>query len=614
MKAKFISPLFFFSFFLLISGHFLHSTPRFLNPKEAEKNGLRYPKLKPGSFRNDGQAGHGAVSKASVFGTAMEARIPTSLPSGSVLINLVIVPVQFSDSNLTINVTDISNLFFGPAYSTVSNYYEVQSHGKFRFSGQVVPPITLPGTRASFAADTETYARFATNAAIQITNSFSGMSASTLSDTFDKNSDGFVDIIVYYHAGEGAETSSSSSDIHSHQYSYYYQEDYIGNNALHYLRGQLRFGRYLIVPEIQNPKFPFAQTNQRSTIGTLCHELAHCLGLVDLYNTMDGFDSGVGNAELMSVGSYNYLPTWRESHTNVYIYPVYGKYPAPISSYNKVLLGWISPVDLGPGTGNKTFLTIGEYGAASAPNKSYRVKGPSEEEYWFVENRNHGSTNATNFDLGLGGQGLLIWRVNEKVIGDSNSHYFSKNGINNDPTLRGLRLEPFKPTLYESTFYAVSNAFWSASASGFSPISTPAAAYENNGIFPGVSVYNISQVSTLMSFDFRTASFDQSAKVTGDHFPSPFRPVEGTLSISISLPVFSGRSVNSIVIVGEGGVLVRSLPPSQIVKRQSQNKEQYVVSWDGKDDGGRSVNPGLYYYRILTSREVVTAGRVYVRH
>lgn len=482
-------------------------------------------------------------------------------------------------------------------------------------------PVTLPGTRASYATSAEssgTYAKFVTDVAGQanFTNAFtSSMTPSVLSDTFDKNGDGFVDAIIFYHAGEGAETSSSSGDIHSHQYSYFLQESWIGNAALTYLRGTLRLGRYVIVPEIQNSKAPVTVTNQRSTIGTVAHEIGHCLGLVDLYNTSDGSDTAVGNAEMMSIGSYNALPIWRESYTNAsFIYPVYGKYPAPFSSYNKILLGWVSPQDLGPSTGAKSSVAVREYSVSSTDTRTYRVKGPSASEYWLVENRNYGSTNATNFDIGLNAQGLFIWRVNENVIGVSNSHYNSQNGINNDSNLRGLRLEPAKPSLYQlANYYPASNAVWVSSASGFGPSTQPAAVYESQPIPAAISIFNISSASSLMSFDFQTASYDASAKVTGDHFPSPYRIADGILSISISLASMSSRKLTGIVIVNEGGALIRFITPAKIVQRLVSGRDQFVAGWDGKDDAGKAVNPGLYYYRLLTDRDALTAGRFYVR-
>ncbi|MBL8993131.1 MAG: M6 family metalloprotease domain-containing protein [Spirochaetia bacterium] len=617
MVRTFFSALFFLSGLFSFS---LFSTPSFLNPGDASKNGLKYPWFRPGSF-GPAPGTPGMIARASVFGTAVETRLITANSSGNVYLNLVIVPVQFSDSNLTINTSDISNLFFGPAYSTVSNYYEVQSYGKFHLSGAVTAPVTLPGTRASYATSTEssgTYARFVTDVAgtFNFTNAFAGsLTPSALIDTFDKNSDGFVDIVIFYHAGEGAETSSSSGDIHSHQYSYFLQESWIGNAALAYLRGTLRLGRYVIVPEIQNSKAPVTVTNQRSTIGTVAHEIGHCLGLVDLYNTEDGSDTAVGNAEMMSIGSYNALPISREAYTNAsFIYPVYGKYPAPFSSYNKILLGWLTPQDLGPSTGAKTAVAIREYSVSSTDARACRVKGPSTSEYWLVENRNYGSTTATNFDLGLNAQGLLIWRVNENIIGASNSHYNSGNGINNDLNLRGLRLEPAKPSLYlTANYYPASNAVWSSSVSGFGPATQPAAVYESQPIPAAISIFNISSASSLMSFDFQTASYDASAKITGDHFPSPYRIADGTLSISISLASVSARKLTGILIVNDGGALVRFIMPSKVLQRQVGGRDQFVAGWDGKDDAGKMVNPGLYYYRLLTDRDALTAGRFYVR-
>jgi M6 family metalloprotease-like protein len=561
-----------------------------------------------------------------MFSTYFASKTETPLitvSSGVARVHLLIVPVAFADTNMIMASNQIHALFFSNQYSSVSNYYAVQSFGKFAFSGTVCPTITMSGSRASYTTAVEessNYATFIKEAASKMVNFFSDLSTDQLTSTFDRNGDGFVDIVVFYHAGEGAETSGNSADIHSHQYSYYLQADsLLGSRAVYQLQNKLYLGRYLIVPEIQNGNYVGSDPYVRSTIGTVAHELGHTLGLVDLYNTSGtSSDTAVGNAEIMSLGSYNFLPIAREAYTNASrIYPLYGKYPAPFSAYNKSLLGWLKPTDL---SGIRvTNLNMEIYSLPSFPNtnRAYRLVGAKTNQYWLIENRNYGSE-GTNFDQGIPGQGMLIWRVNEEVIGPRDSHYFSDNGINNVTNLRGLRLEPSNPALYNSPdqnpSYLVQNGgFWTNQLNGFSPSGNPAAIYEPDGLPAGINLSRIGPLSSAMTFDFSGVNFDEASKVVGTHFPNPYQIGQGLLTISVTLPSdYSTNQQVGLYLVTEQGLLVRDFGKN-LQKRTVEKKTQYLVQWDGSDDAGKKVNTGLYYYRVKTDKGYLTAGRVFVR-
>ena len=70
-------------------------------------------------------------------------------------------------------------------------------------------------------------------------------------------------------------------------------------------------------------------------IGTICHEFSHCLGYPDMYDTRGNSGTsntwyGMGTWDLMCSGSYN---------GNEYC-------PAGYTAYEKMVGGWIKPVDL----------------------------------------------------------------------------------------------------------------------------------------------------------------------------------------------------------------------------------------------------------------------------
>ena len=66
-------------------------------------------------------------------------------------------------------------------------------------------------------------------------------------------------------------------------------------------------------------------------IGTFCHEFSHCLGLPDLYDTVNSGQDGMGNFDVMDQGNYA------------------GSSFCPVgySAYEKMACGWQMPIVLG---------------------------------------------------------------------------------------------------------------------------------------------------------------------------------------------------------------------------------------------------------------------------
>ena len=74
--------------------------------------------------------------------------------------------------------------------------------------------------------------------------------------------------------------------------------------------------------------------------------------------------------------------------------------------------------------------------------------------------------------------------------------------------------------------------------------------------------------------------------------PNPFNP---TTSIRYDIPV--SCHVN-IVVYNAKGNRVRTIVSS----KHKQNPGRYTVSWSGKDDAGKPVATGIYFYRIKAGK------------
>ncbi len=89
--------------------------------------------------------------------------------------------------------------------------------------------------------------------------------------------------------------------------------------------------------------------------------------------------------------------------------------------------------------------------------------------------------------------------------------------------------------------------------------------------------------------------------VLEQNYPNPFN---GTTTISYSV---ADRCNVVVAIYDPSGHLVR------VVERAERAAGRYRVTWNGKDDGGRGVASGVYFYRITAGKFNQTRKIVYVR-
>lgn len=140
-------------------------------------------------------------------------------------------------------------------------------------------------------------------------------------------------------------------------------------------------------------------------IGTIVHELFHCLGLPDIYplDSATAF-SAVDEWDLMDGGNY----------TN------YGWCPPNLSTMEKMVLGWGEPVELTASTSVTSMKPLSDGGEA------YIIRNPANpEEFYLLENRQQ-----KGWDYGCPGNGLLIFHVDyddaawrDAKVNVSDSHY-----------------------------------------------------------------------------------------------------------------------------------------------------------------------------------------------
>ena len=278
---------------------------------------------------------------------------------------------------------------------------------------------------------------------------------------------GGYNVFIIFHAGVGRDVTLPGSlgtekDIPS---------IYLGLNALKEIYGDnfngfpvsnnnFSISNSIIIPETESRELSSVGGEilfEISINGLLAASVASYLGLPDLFDTETGL-SAIGRFGLMdgqSIFAYN------------------GLFPPEMSAWEKMYLGWLTPLTLSPGD-YKINLTTNQ---AAALSDTVAVKIPiSSTEYYLVQNRNRDAhadgaiikyisngtsftrtlykdttgfysydtdslqgvvTDVDEFDWAVPGSGILIWHIDENIINQN----IADNKINVDKENRGVDLE-----------------------------------------------------------------------------------------------------------------------------------------------------------------------------
>ena len=219
---------------------------------------------------------------------------------------------------------------------------------------------------------------------------------------FDQDGDGFVDNVFVFYAGEDEALQPEGKN-----------EDYIWAHC-----GSLSGGDYGKVLEIGKVKIDgyacaselFITTTGKSkmaSIGTFCHEYAHSIGLMDMYDTDYELSGGTSaglwrHTCLMDAGNYN-----NEGNT-----------PPNFNAIERERLGLLIPKELTPGS--YTVQPIGTKGAAT-----FKVTNPADStDYFLFEARCAKEGSWDNF---IGGSGLLVYHIDKSGTRKMASETYQKD-------------------------------------------------------------------------------------------------------------------------------------------------------------------------------------------
>jgi hypothetical protein len=293
---------------------------------------------------------------------------------------------------------------------------------------------------------------------------------------------GAYQAFVIFHAGAGRDIDlvsrygydPSPYDIPSITFNLSTLRNYLGDQSyagVSVSKGSFRITNTLLLPETESRVFisgSVADSIKVSINSLLANSFGSYLGLPDLFDTKTGAPA-IGQFGLMDpVGGFGFYN---------------GLFPPEPSAWEKVYLGWVTPITVGAGT---TPISLPAVGLKTGRDTVYKVP-ISDREYFLIENRmrdskrdgqrltiRSGGTTLTRFfpmdttgfnfqdvslisgsvidvedfdwalpsltsieDSNYVGGGILIWHIDENVIAQG----LATNTVNADPSHRGVDLE-----------------------------------------------------------------------------------------------------------------------------------------------------------------------------
>ncbi|MGB2869569.1 MAG: T9SS type A sorting domain-containing protein [Bacteroidota bacterium] len=408
--------------------------------------------------------------------------------------------------------------YFSNKLEFIKNYFQKVSDGRLTISGTVlsqVIPLTNPLASYSPVATGETNRGLA-NLVID-----SWRKADSIYQAFDFSQ---YDAFVLFHAGVGRDIDLTSvlgydptpNDLPSLFMNLQGMRAALGDPSFQGVAvdsGAFVITNTMILPETETRAVPVnagTDTLELGVNGLFAASMGSYLGLPDLFNTKTG-RQGIGQFGLMDGAS---------------IFAYNGLFPPEPSAWEKVFLGWVTPVTI---TSPTPVLSLPAVGLKLQPDTIYKIP-ISESEYFLMENRNRdpegngqlltilknngivktrflkdttgfnysdvraisGSVyDVEDYDWALigamdtdgkyDGGGVLIWHIDESIINGT----ISANAVNVDPDLRGVDLEEADGSQDIGQDYDVLSGGY-GSASG-SPLDCW---FQNNTAVPYKNVFN----------------------------------------------------------------------------------------------------------------------------
>lgn len=307
----------------------------------------------------------------------------------------LVILIQFPQTPFRFSNANFQRLFNEVGYTddvntgSVHDYFLDASYGRFDFTFDVVGPVELDNPLSHYGnnnsvGDDQAVGKMVAEAIDKVDGDVDFSS-------YDWDGDGEVEQIFLIHSGYDEAQTRKDSDIWSHAWTLSEAQDEGDGNGPVVADGVL-INSYACSAELRG------KTGYHITgIGTACHEFTHCFGLPDTYDT-NGYNFGMNSWDIMDYGEYNGN----------------GGTPAGLTSYERMVCGWLEPIEL------RDAMHVRNMPSLTSRPVAYLLRNTGkEDEYLLLENRQQES-----WDKYVGGHGLLILHV------DYDSLAWAENKVN----------------------------------------------------------------------------------------------------------------------------------------------------------------------------------------
>ncbi len=389
------------------------------------------------------------------------------------------------------------------AIGSARDYFIAQSGGKFQPTFDVIGPITLDRTMAYYGGN-NSYGddQRPEQMIIDACEKAESMVDFTI---YDRDNDGFVDLVYVIYAGYG-ESSDADGSL----------ENTIWPHAWWVYQGAGKEvvvdGKYIDAYACSSELLGNSGT-YRDGIGTFCHEYSHTLGLPDFYDT-SGYSSNYGMStwSVMDYGCYNGPDMNYDGYAD-------GSVPVGYTAYEREFCGWLTIEELtGPATISLENLADSQ--------KAYKIVSSDKNQYFTLENRQQ-----TGWDQYMAASGLMILKV------DYNQSVWDNNTVNNTASRQRMTIMPadnkWSFNDEEGDLYPYNGN------NSFTDTSRPAAK-TNTGLLLGKPVTNITNTNGVITFDFMggAAAVEapvavEATEISATGFTANWLPVENAASYTL---------------------------------------------------------------------------------
>ena len=340
---------------------------------------------------------------------------PNLAPKGIVIL-ANFTDATFQSSNTTAQMDSMMNglnYSFGGTHASAREYFKAQSKGAYVPDFDVFGPVTVNRNYAYYGQnDADDNDMYPGDLIVEACKKADQLYDINWND-YNNDGDSYVDFVYVIYAGKGEADGGAASTIWPHNWDIQ-SAIYYGNCTYTSEQTQvdgLYINNYACSGELNG------DSGKRNSIGTICHEFGHVLGLPDFYDTDYGTnyddEKTPNDWDIMDGGSYNGEDSWGNNYA--------GTCPPNYSAWEKYFFGWVTPVN--PGT---TGADITLYASEEQDYNVYQINSSGTLKgavvnglSYYIENRQQ-----TGWDAYLPGHGMLVWKVN------FNATYWSSNEPN----------------------------------------------------------------------------------------------------------------------------------------------------------------------------------------